>query len=178
MGRLFVACDLPNTERKRLAALVRPLAGARWVRTEQLHLTLRFIGEADEAQARAIDLALREIRQPAFSISLAGLGCFPGLARPRVLWAGIEAEEGLARLQARIETVVRGVGFAPETKAFRPHVTLARFRIPDERATRSFLAKWEGFGGEPFRVDSFRLYASVLTGQGAEHTVRADYPLG
>src|SRR5579871_5306281 len=109
MIRLFVALDLPQDVRERLLALGGGVPGARWSGAEQLHLTLRFIGEGNENVAHDIDDALITIRAPAFALELSGVGEFGG-RNPRALWAGVKSSDALLHLQRKVETVLQRIG--------------------------------------------------------------------
>jgi 2'-5' RNA ligase len=134
-SRLFVAVLLPSAIRADLARAteaLRALEGVRPVRREQLHLTLRFIGEVDRGLeaplARAISAATEGL--PCFPIRLRAAGVFPSHRRARVLWVGVEGAPPLAALRRSVEEAVVGVGVAPDTRPFRPHVTVGRIRRP------------------------------------------------
>src|SRR5436305_12787539 len=113
MIRLFVALDLPEDIRARLLALQGGVPGARWSTNEQLHLTLRFIGEVDGNVAHDVDDALAVIREPPFSLELSGVGEFGG-KKPRALWAGVKTNDALLHLQRKIETARQRSGHPPE----------------------------------------------------------------
>ena len=175
--RLFVAIDLPAGIRDRLSLMSCGLPGARWVRTEQLHLTLRFIGEVDGAMFQAIREALAGVRGRSFAMQLAGVGYFPPRKRPRVVWVGIRENEDLVRLRNRIESSLVRAGLAPEQRKFSPHITLARLnRTPVARVGR-YLEEHGLFRSPEFRVQRFRLYSSVLGRGGATHCVEQEYQL-
>lgn len=178
MYRLFVAIDFPDEIRRHLVALCLGLPGARWVPPDQLHLTLRFIGEVDGGVFDEIIEILRSVQVPAFILSLKGLGCFPPRRTPRVLWTGIAQSERLVLLRNRIESSLVRVGIEAEGRKFSPHVTLARFReeVHLSRLT-SYLAGNALFEAGPFPVDRFLLYSSRLTAKGAIHQVEAEYLL-
>ena len=135
MIRLFVALALPEDVRRRLEMLRGGIPGARWQSAEQMHLTLRFIGEVDGAAFREIMDALADIEAEAFTLSLEGVGHFPPRGRARILWAGVAPCPALLRLQERTEAVITGLGHAPDGRNYAPHVTLARFasRVPQHR---------------------------------------------
>lgn len=131
--RLFVAIDLPREVREalaRLAAELRPeLPGLRWARPEGIHLTLRFLGEAGPDAARKVtDALLAGIagRFRPMAIEVRGAGLFPERGRPRVLWAGVSTDGPLAPLRDAVESICVAAGFPPESRPFRPHLTLAR----------------------------------------------------
>ena len=179
--RLFVALDIPDEVRASLAALVARLRPAcreaRWARLAGLHVTLKFIGEIAAEKFEAIKSALASLppREP-FSIKFRALGFFPSPRRPRVLWAGIEAPAALGELAAEIEKALVPLGIEPETRAFAPHLTLARFESP--RGLDSLHAAIEQAGAVEFGATlarDFHLYQSVLKRGGAEYTRLATF---
>ncbi len=177
MVRLFVAVDLPAGVREGLVALCGGVPGARWVDPDQLHLTLRFIGEVDGGQFRDIATALGAVGGPPFDLRLDGLGHFPPRGAPRVLWVGVERSEPLRSLRSRIESALADLGIAREGRKFAPHITLARLKgTPPARVGR-FFEDHPLFRAPPFTVESFRLYSSTLGRRGASHRIEAEYPL-
>jgi len=176
--RLFVAIALPDEIRERLSALQSGLPGARWVAEENLHLTLRFIGEVDGRQAQDIDAALTGVHMPSFSVALAGLDSFGAGPKIRSLWARVEPNEPLKRLQAKIEQAVQRAGAPAEGRKFKPHVTLARFNggNPGARVC-DYLALHGLFRVPPFEVNEFVLFSSFLSQSGAIYRAEAQYPL-
>ena len=175
--RLFVAVDLPEDLRDRLAHLQQGLPAARWVPPDNMHLTLRFIGEVDGHQARDIDAALAQVRAERFALTLSGVDSFGSGAKPRSLWAGAQPNPALDRLQSKVEKAVRSAGLPPEGRKFKPHVTLARFKGNPRERLFSYLSRNALFRGAPFTVDEFVLYSSFLAQQGAIYTPEAAYPL-
>lgn len=179
--RLFVAIALPEALRARLAGLQQGLPGARWVDPDNLHLTLRFIGEADSDQAQDLDATLSHVRAERFPITLAGIGCFGQGRKLRALWAGVEPSAELDRLRRRVEHAVQAAGFAPEGRKFKAHLTLARFKGdsgggPGPRL-HDYLACHALFSAEAFEAREFLLYSSFLAQTGAIYTPEAVYPL-
>lgn len=174
--RLFVAIDLPEDVKQTVATLCRGLSGVRWLPPEQLHLTLRFIGEVDDAVIAAIHRELVKITRPPFPLTLNGVGCFPSPRRPRVLWVGLNGGEPLMQLQHEVETAVVAAGLPPDERPFSPHITLARLRDHREGDVAPFLTQNASFANGPFMVDAFHLYSSVLTAKGAIHRREASYP--
>ncbi len=126
MHRLFVALRPPPAMRADLLALMGGVPGARWQDEEQLHLTLRFIGEVERPQADDIAAALGAVTQPRPTITLAGVGTFDSKGRPHTLWAAVAPDEALRALRERITRALATVGVMPEERAFKPHITLAR----------------------------------------------------
>lgn len=176
MSRLFVAVDLPPLLKAELDRLQEGLPGARWVSPDQLHLTLRFIGEVDAATMARLIAALREVCSPSFTLSLKGIGHF---GRPaRVLWVGLCASPELVELHHRISRALAECGLPPEERPFSPHITLARFREPPTSRLATFEGRYRDYTSPPFAISEFVLYSSRLTPQGAVHTREAAYPLG
>lgn len=176
MHRLFVALRPPPAMQGELLALMGGVPGARWQTGEQLHLTLRFIGEVDRRAAEDIAMALGSIGHPRPRVALDGVGAFDRKAVVHTLWAGVAADEMLMRLRDRIERALARVGIPPDPRAFRPHITLARCG----RATGpldGFLAAHLGLRGAPVTLDAFLLFESSLGGAGATYTVVERYPL-
>lgn len=175
--RLFAAIDLPDRIKQAVAGICRGVPGVRWLPPDQLHLTLRFIGETEDAAIATIRSGLAVITSPAFPLSLQGVGCFPSPRRPRVLWVGLNGGEPLTRLQHEVETAVGNAGIPPEERPFSPHITLARLREHRETDVAPFLARNASFASGPFTVDALHLYSSILTARGAIHRREASYTL-
>ena len=177
MIRLFVAVELPEQVRDRLARISYNLAGARWLDGDAVHLTLRFIGEVDHDVAADIDDALLRVAAPAFQLCLAGVGHFGSRGRAAVLWIGVGASSALAQLQAKIESALVRTGLAPEGRKFHPHVTLARLRATPADRLAPILADLGALRLGPFTVEHFTLFSSMLSKDGAVYTPEARYPL-
>ena len=177
MIRLFVALGLPTDVCERLALVRAPLPGARWVAPENMHVTLRFIGEVEPPMAEDVDDLLSHIDAPRFDIRLTELGTFGSRGRVRALWAGVEHSELLDHLQAKIETACGRAGLAPEGRKFHPHVTLARCKNVREAPAAAFAATYGGFDLPAIPVDAFTLFSSHTGGAGAIYTPEAVYPL-
>lgn len=177
MIRLFVALTLPESLRMRLASLGGGVPGARWVKPENLHLTLRFIGEVDEGMAEDIDAALADVSASSFDLRLAGVGHFGKPEAARILWAGIETNDAVDRLRASIESALVRAGLPAEKRRFSPHVTLARLRGAPGNRVEQFVAENAGFRADPVAIDHFTLYSSFLSSSGAIYTPEAEYPL-
>lgn len=175
--RLFVALSLPADLRQRLNGLSCGLPGARWVAPENLHLTLRFIGEVGGHDAEDIDAALAGIQFPRFSLTLAGVGEFGDDRRLRSLWAGVEPSEMLDRLQAKVEQAVQRAGQPPEKRKFKPHVTLARFKSHPGGRLKDYFTERALFRAPAFEVTEFTMFSSYLSHEGAIYAPEAVYPL-
>ncbi len=176
MIRLFVGIELPEELRDRLAALGEGLPGARWVPAHNLHLTLRFIGEVDEALAEDLHQALESVRAPAFTQALGGVGTFAARGRPHTLWVGAEREPPLVHLRDKIESALVRAGLDPEGRKFAPHVTLAKLADPKPDRLHHFLAAHSLLRAE-FEVERFVLFSSLLGGGDPVYRAEADYAL-
>ncbi len=177
MLRLFVALDPPDSARLSLVRLCNGVPGAKWVPPDQLHLTLRFIGEVDNGTFADIADALAAVSVAPFSLRLSGVGHFPPRGAPKVLWAGVDDGVPAARLHDEIETRLRRLGLAPDSRKFAPHVTLARLRHARLGKVRDFLSQHALFASEAFALSTFHLYSSQLGAAGAVHRIEASYPL-
>ncbi|MFN3233239.1 MAG: RNA 2',3'-cyclic phosphodiesterase [Alphaproteobacteria bacterium] len=177
MLRLFVGLSLPAEIRLRLMGVMGGVSGARWQTEDQLHLTLRFIGEVSEDRAEDIDSALDRLHFEPFDLTLRGLGTFGNDRKTRALWAGVSPEGPVADLAQKVEQAVVRTGLPPETRRYSPHITLARFRNGKVRLDRVMAA-----GGDlmstPWTVDRFHLYRSHLAHTGAAYEILASYPDG
>lgn len=178
MHRLFVAIDLPEEIKTSLSSLCYGLPGAKWVDMEQVHLTLRFIGEVDGGIFRDIRSVLEDVDSETFDVEIKGLGCFPPRKAPRVLWAGLESSAAMLELKQKVDSRLMRVGIESEKRKFSPHITLARFRQkPSLQRVADYLSGNGLFSLPPFPVADFHLYSSVLTPKGALHQIEASYPL-
>ncbi|WP_207484811.1 RNA 2',3'-cyclic phosphodiesterase [Arenibaculum pallidiluteum] len=177
MIRLFVALELPEPVRARLAGLGGGVPGARWTEPENLHLTVRFIGEVGEDVLAEIDLALAAVRAPGFDLMLDGVGQFGQGRKARVLWAGVERSDALVHLNQKVESALVRAGLAPEERRFSPHVTLARLKdAPPERVAR-FMEERALFRTEPFPIRHFTLFESRTGNGGPVYVPLREYEL-
>jgi len=176
--RTFIAIPLPKECQALLGQMQECLrafkADVRWVAIPSIHLTLKFLGEADPAVIPDLATSLNESAgsERCFALRLHGLGCFPHPRNPRVVWCGIDGETGnLIRLQRIVETACEKLGFAAEERSFRPHLTLGR--VQGRRNIQPLMERIEaGFDLScVFRADRFHVYKSSLKPQGAEYTV-------
>jgi 2'-5' RNA ligase len=185
--RLFVALEIPAAVRDNLAAQVEKLRELsakvadkrpRWVRSENLHVTLKFIGEVSPTRLAGIRGALSAIRSDALvKIKFHGLGFFPNEQHPRVLWAGLDASANLPSLAGDIDGALETQGIARERRAFTPHLTLARFEPPGlYEKLRAAIQKNGAREFGSFQTREFYLIESKLKPSGAEYTTLASYP--
>lgn len=176
MHRLFVAIRPPKPVRDQLLGVMGGVAGVRWQSDDQLHLTLRFIGEVDRHQGEDVAAALGAIGQPRFEIALNGLGLFESRGQPESVWAGVAPPEPLRDLHKKVDQACVRAGLAPERRAYRPHITLARLR----RGAGDVAGLMQSAGGiasAPFAIDHFALFESELTPQGSIYSLIERYAL-
>jgi 2'-5' RNA ligase len=176
MIRLFTAIEIPEEIRVRLALIRAPLAGAKWVDPENMHITLRFAGDMDERSADEFADLLADARVQPFPVSIQGVGAFGG-RDVRVLWAGVDAGPELDALYRANERAARGAGLEPDSRAFKPHVTLARLRGARQGAVARFLEENGGLRMAPFMARRFVLLSARPGSGGPPYPVEAAYPL-
>lgn len=176
MHRLFVAIRPPEVIRDLLVDAMEDSPELRWVGDEQLHLTLRFIGEVERPLADDLALALSRIRSEPFELRITGVGLFEQRSGG-ALWAGVKPKPPAAALAAKVERSCVGAGLEPERRAFHPHVTLARFKRDSARSARAFLERNRALASPPFTVDRFILYESRLSRHGAHYEMVGNYSL-
>jgi 2'-5' RNA ligase len=172
MHRLFVALELPVAMRDVLLGVMGGVSGARWQRDDQLHLTLRFIGEVDRHRAADIAAALGGVRIEPLDLSLDDPGTFDRRGRVDTLWIGVRPVDGVATLAQRVNQALLRIGIPVETRAFIPHITMAR--LPRSAGSIS------GFPARPlpatvFRINGFALWQSHLGAGGADYEVIERY---
>ncbi len=176
MMRLFVAIAIPDEIALRLSLLQGGVPGAHWQSREQLHLTLRFIGEVDGAMLRDVDDALSTIHAPQFSLELKTVGEFGG-RNPHALVALTAPNEALLHLNRKIETVLQRIVLEAETRKYTPHVTLARLRGTSRGRVMDYLSDHALFASGAFEVNGFILYSSLLTSDGSKYRAERAYQL-
>jgi RNA 2',3'-cyclic 3'-phosphodiesterase len=185
--RLFVAVELPPAALAAVAEVSRalrarvshfaPSARLTWVPTDRLHLTIRFLGDVDDAGRGAVESALAApLVTPAFPLMIGGADAFPPRGAPRVLWLGIaQGLPELKRLEQELSGRLEVIGFPPETRAFNPHLTLTRVRNPAGLCLPALLD-----GVVPHNrsiVDAITLFESRLSPQGPTYTPLRRWPL-
>lgn len=165
MPRLFVALLPPATVRAELAALAAPLAGVRWTPAENIHLTMRFIGESDEARSERFAEVLTRVRVEPFILPVGNVGVFPSRGAAKVIWAGVgNGHTRLYQLRKQVDEALLTVDAALPMPGFHAHFTIGRLDPDhDSKALVHYLARHEAFEGPPFRVAEFQLMASELT---------------
>ena len=180
--RLFVAIDLPLSIVESFSGIREELEphsrNLRWVRSESIHLTLKFLGEVSPPRLVPIEVQLGRIRRAAFKLSVSGVGFFPNIKAPRVLWVGVSSQ-AVERLAADVDKPMSELGFPPDRRKFTPHLTLARSRGKGHMNPKLVQAagrfRDSDFG--EFTADRFHLYESRLDPSGAVYKKLDDYRL-
>lgn len=174
MHRLFVALRPPAAIRQRLIATMEGVPGARWQDDDQLHLTVRFMGDVDRHQAEDVAAALGHVRGQRIAARIDGVGQFD-----TAIWAGVAPRAPLATLHAQVDGALRLAGIGPESRSYLPHVTLAR--LPKSRSNDPAVTAWlgnhAGLASEEFVLDRLILFESTLGGEGARYEAVAFWPL-
>jgi len=176
MHRLFVAIRPPEDVRDLLIDAMDDSPALRWVGDEQLHLTLRFVGEVERPAANDTAVALGQLRSPPFELRVKGVGKFEK-RNGGALWAGVEPKEPVAALAGKVERVLQQVGLEPEHRAFSPHITLARWNRRNSEAVDSFLRRNSDLCSNPFEVGRFILFESKLSRHGPHYEEVAAFRL-
>jgi 2'-5' RNA ligase len=175
--RAFIAIDIDPQVRENISRAIGPLRsqvlGVRWIAPANFHLTLKFLGDIEQAQIETIGAVLKERLRPfpRFTINAKGLGVFPDLRRPRIVWIGLAGNE-LTTLAAQVELALLPLGFAPEKRNFTPHLTIGRWRQTD-RPSKTLGQELESLKDYQFgasSVDEVILFQSVLKPEGAIYT--------
>lgn len=179
MLRLFVALRPPLAIRDQLMDVMDGVPHARWQEDEQLHCTLRFIGEVERPVAEDIAASLAQVHAPVPVVSLAGVGAFDQRGRVDTLWAGLHPVDALAHLHRKVDHACVLAGLPPERRAYRPHITLAR--LSRSAGTAPEIAGWQArhfaLSSAPFSLPHLILYQSHLTATAAHYEPVARWPL-
>ncbi len=186
MIRSFLAIELPATIQTKIGEIERELesisADVRWVRPEKIHLTLKFFGNIEESKIDSIVAAIKGpmgTAQP-FQLSVRGTGTFPNLKKPRVIWIGLVEGNGvLIPLQKEMDASLEKIGFQPEGRPFRPHLTLGR--VKSNRGKEELMRRVEKYREEEignFQVEKVILFKSDLTPAGPIYTPLREVRLG
>jgi len=174
MLRLFLAVEIPTKWQNELMSVKnsagRDISGIKWVRADNLHITLKFLGSCEDNVPEQIVSRLSNVLKTGhpFEIVLGGLGGFPSTKRARVFWMGLsEGREEMISLASAVEESLDELGFAKEKRAFHPHVTLARLKQPQDLSNIINNQNSEHFAGSKIRVERVALFKSNLTPSGA-----------
>ena len=176
MPRLFTGLEIPPDVAEVLAGLRGGLPGARWIDTENYHVTLRVIGDIDDAAAHEVESVLARVKRSGFELRFDGVMSFGG-KRPRAVVATIAPAQSLLEMQAEQERLMQRIGLEPEGRKYTPHVTLARLRDSSSSEVAQYLSARGLFRAPPFKVSRFVLFSSRASTGGGPYIVEASYPL-
>ena len=174
--RLFVALRPPQPIRALVRGAMHGISAARWQDDDQLHLTLRFIGEVDRHRAEDIAAALGALHAPAITARIAGVGLFDRRGAPHMVWAGVGPLAPLAALKRKVDQSLARVGVEAEARAFMPHITLARLNR-SAGPVAPFLTQHSDLASPAFLFDHVILYESEMGHGGSRYHPVARYPL-
>lgn len=178
--RLFIAIDLPDEVKEELVFVQKGIgssdAKVSYVAKKNLHLTLKFLGEISEEKLEKLKKVLNEIKQKSFSVHLDKFGCFDSFEKPKVLWVGLKPDDELRKLANKIDSET--LSFSKSDLLFKAHLTIGRVKLV--KFKKDFVKKLENVKVKniDFDVESFTLYVSRLTKQGAVYSVVERFDLG
>lgn len=187
--RIFIAIDFPQeviTRIVRISAYLQtqvPERSLKWVEPENLHLTLKFLGEIQKDRVNEIERIMAKILkgQPSFNITIEGLGMYPTASQPRVVWLGIKGGEPLQEIHRQMDQKLKSFGDKPEKRSFSPHLTIARVRQNNDRETiqqvGKVLSQYKVESLGTIKVESIQLYKSELMSHGPIYTLLLSVPL-
>lgn len=178
MPRLFIAIDMPDELRGKICELRRNLPGTMWTNREQMHMTLRFIGDSDDEHFEKIRSSLSEIRFKPFHLEMTGSGFFPNERRPSVFWLGCMENPELSKLKDSIDDILEMNDVPRELRKFTPHMTIARLKEIPANQVAKLREIYKDILPQKFPVGEFILYSSVLTSDGAIHAREKTYMSG
>jgi 2'-5' RNA ligase len=175
--RAFIAVDLPDWVKVDLESIQDSVLDARWVSGENMHLTLKFLGDLDVFQIEDLGYELARIDMPSFELSLSGAGQFSNGVGVKMLWMGLAPHAPIIALQQQVERACRRARCLGDRQTFKPHITLARFSYPpDIERARSYLERHSQMDRDSFRVSGFSLLSSELHPTGPIYRNEADFP--
>jgi len=175
--RLFVAIELPQKVKQTLMELQNQLSGVRKVPSDQIHLTIRFIGDVKKDRINRLVEYFKDISLSNFYLDIQGVGTFPNKHHPKVVWAGVGDNGKLEKLYKQVEKAVVSFGEKPENRSFHPHITLGRVRNPRKTNLNLFLNEYQDLKILNIKVSEFILFRSILSGNGARHIPVHSYHL-
>jgi 2'-5' RNA ligase len=183
--RCFIAIPLPSETHQELSQIQSQLketeADVKWVKNDNIHLTLKFLGDVKEEKIKIISKELRGVanKSTGFESGIGNLGTFPTLSNPRVIWIGISKnEDKIVKLQQRIEEILTPLGFERETRPFHAHLTLGRVR--SKKNINRLTEKLKSLSSpefKPFMIDKITLFQSTLKPTGAEYSALDEFKL-
>jgi 2'-5' RNA ligase len=177
MQRLFIAIDFSENVINKIEGILHGLPGAKWNTTEQIHLTLQFLGDIEYNQKLDIIDALKAVKFNSFPIILSGIGVFPPRGPAKILWVGTMDNPELRNLKKKIDYTISEIGIKPEKRKYSPHVTIARLRKISPQKLIQYLTLYESFHCDETIIKDFHLYSSTLTPNRAYHEIEYSFAL-
>lgn len=180
MHRLFIGLRPPPDIRALLRRAMGGVAGARWQEDDQLHLTLRYIGEVDRPTAEEVALAMSHVHAPVIETAIAGVGIFDKKGRTDAIWAGVTGHDPIAALHRKVDHALVRIGLPAEARAFVPHITLARLprSLGAGAEIDAFIARGAALSSPPFTMPHLILFESQLGSDRARYDTIGRWPLG
>jgi RNA 2',3'-cyclic 3'-phosphodiesterase len=180
--RSFMAFDIDNDAvrnklAKAQALIVQTGADVKLVETENIHVTMRFLGDIAPSMVDKVFEEMKKLQFTPFNVQIKGVGVFPSLSYPRVVWAGItEGADQLRNVFSQLEPRLRGLGFAPDSKGFSPHLTIARVRSGRNKAQLAdFVTKNASYDFGTIKAECLRLKKSVLSPKGPTYSTLKEF---
>ena len=178
MKRLFIAIDLPKELGMGIKEIKKDIKGIKWVKTEQIHLTINFLGETLSPLMEKIQNELLHLQFHSFELETSECGFFPNIRRPSVFWLGLKENPELSNLKKMIDSTLKKLELPCESRKFIPHITLARIKKRLDNGTIEILKKsGDLLSGKAFKVNKFYLFSSQLSQEGAVHTQETEISL-
>lgn len=177
MAKLFVGLQIPGHLSKEFNLLKTDVPDARWEAEENVHITLSFIGEVDDAAVKKVELALQGVKAEQFHLALEGIGTFSRNEIPNVLWVGVTNDAALKALKLKIDEALKNDGLPFDSREYRPHMTLAFLENPDREKLGAFLDANKAFSSDDFKVMEFVLFQATGTKDAPVYKKISAYPL-
>ncbi len=177
MIRLFVAVEIPESIAEEVSYVYRGLPGANWTRPENLHITLKFLGDTDEKKVCKIQEVLSSIKHESFRIKLSGVGNFSKKGSGPIIWIHINPLERLRELHRKVENKLNSLEIPGEKRKYTPHLTIARMKRYHHGRMEDYMNSFSQFESSEFEVNAFHLFSSQLKPEGAIHTIENSFPL-
>lgn len=176
MQRLFIAIDMADKVKDYIKSFTESAPELRWTKLDQLHITVKFLGDTADELCAQIKTSLKSIEWKSFELTIRNTGFFPNKKKAEVFWLGMDEFPELVTLKNAVDNSLLPLGILPAKREFSPHLTLMRIKYHEQRILPEKLEKlFESFKPQTFKVNSFYLYSSKLDRAGAIHTKEAEY---
>ncbi|TGK28089.1 RNA 2',3'-cyclic phosphodiesterase [Leptospira gomenensis] len=175
--RIFLGISVPEEVKEQLVRICYGLPDIRWVLPENFHVTLLFLGEQSREQVDVVSDFCSTIASPSFRLNLQSVGTFEKQKSPSILFAKVLLNEELVKLQKKLDSGIRKLGFAPERQEYRPHLTLGRFKNSNGLRVAAYLEEFSGFTSSEFYVSEFHIYSSRTFSEGPVYSIEESFSL-